>query len=47
MAMRVTLCRLIWEFDISLKEGQTVPEYDHKRLSAGHLEVYLKKVQRA
>ena len=47
MELRVTLARLLWEFDIQLKdEGQEVPEYDHRSVSAGKLEVRLKKVER-
>ena len=46
MGMRVILTKLIWEYDVSLKEGQDVPDYDHKCFMAGQLEVHLKKVQR-
>jgi hypothetical protein len=42
MEMRVTLTRLIWNFDLALKDGQE-PAYHHKSLSAGQL---LLKVQR-
>jgi hypothetical protein len=47
MEMRGTLARLLWEFEVHLKdEGQDVPIYDHKSLSAGKLEVRLKRVER-
>jgi hypothetical protein len=47
MEMRVTLARLLWEFEVHLKdEGQDVPVYDHKSLSAGKLEVRLERVER-
>ena len=47
MEMRVTLARLLWEFDVQLKdEGQEVPLYDHKSISAGKLEVRLKHIER-
>ena len=37
MEMRVTLTRLMWNFDLALKDGQEEPVYDHKSLSAGQL----------
>ena len=47
MEMRVTIARLLWEFDVQLKdEGQEVPLYDHKSISAGQLEVRLRWVER-
>jgi hypothetical protein len=48
MEMRVTLARLIWEYDIRLeREGQEEPTFSHKELAAGKLEVRLNKVLRA
>jgi hypothetical protein len=46
MEMRIVICRLIWWFDIALKEGQGVPSYDHRALSSGPLEVRLTPVKR-
>ena len=46
MEMRITLASLIWHYDLSLKPGQGVPGYFHRSLSAGRLEVCLKKVVR-
>ena len=40
MEMRITICRLVWEFDVRLREGQGVPELDHRALASGPLEVY-------
>jgi len=39
MEMRISLARLIWHFDITLKDGQTEPAYDHITISAGKLAV--------
>jgi len=45
--MRVTLARLIWNYDVTLKSsGQLEPIYDHRSISAGKLEVCLRKVER-
>ena len=41
MEMRISICRLLWLFDICLKEGQGVPDYNHRALAAGPLEVIL------
>ena len=46
MEMRIALANLIWHYDLSLKPGQGVPRYFHRSLSAGRLEVCLKKVVR-
>lgn len=47
MEMRVTIARLLWEFDVQLKdEGQEVPKYDHKSISAGQLDVRLNLVEK-
>jgi cytochrome P450 len=46
MEMRVTLARLIWKFDLELKDiGQKEPEFHHKTLSAGSLMIRVKKLQ--
>ena len=46
LEMRVTLARLIWEYDVELNEsGQVKPIYDHLSLSAGQWEVRLKRVR--
>jgi hypothetical protein len=38
MELRVVLARLIWNFDISLKEvGQAEPTFDHRSVAAGKL----------
>lgn len=42
MEMKCTLARLIWHFDIALKEGQEEPAYDHITISAGKLQVRVK-----
>ncbi len=36
MEMRLTLTRLIWHFDLALKD-EIEPAYDHNSLSAGQL----------
>ena len=47
MEMRLVITRLIWEFDLKLKDiGQEQPAYDHKSLSAGKLMVRVEKVKR-
>lgn len=47
MEMRVTLSRLIWSYDITLKSvGQEVPTYHHLSLASGPLEVRLTRVER-
>ena len=47
MQLRVTLARLIWSYDIVLKNPkQEVPWYSHKAFAAGPLEVRLSKVVR-
>ena len=45
MEMRVTLTRLIWNFDLALKDGQEEPTYDHKALSAGQLLLKVRRCQ--
>ena len=45
MEMRVALARLIWNFDISLKEvGQAEPTFDHRSVAAGKLWIRLRDV---
>ena len=46
MEMRITICRLVWMFDIKLREGQGVPDLDHRALASGPLEVILTPVRR-
>jgi hypothetical protein len=47
MEMKVTLSRLIWTYDITLKSaGQEVPSYEHRYLASGPLEVRLRRVER-
>jgi hypothetical protein len=47
MEIRVTLSRLIWNYDMALASvGQPEPTYDHRAVSAGKLEVRLKRVKR-
>jgi len=41
--MRLALCHLIWNFDLSLVEGQPEPEYCHITISAGKLLVRVQK----
>jgi hypothetical protein len=42
MEMRVALARLIWNFEISLKEvGQAEPTFDHRSVAAGKLWIRL------
>jgi hypothetical protein len=48
MEMRVTLARLIWQYDISLKtEGQEEPAFFHRAVAAGQLEVRIRRVERS
>ena len=42
MEMRCTLARLVWHFDMVLKEGQEEPAYDHITIAAGKLYVNLR-----
>jgi len=37
--MRMSLARLIWQFDMELAEGQEEPLYDHISISATNLVV--------
>ena len=47
MEMKVTLSKLIWSYDITLKDfDQKVPELDHRALASGPLEVRLTRVER-
>jgi len=47
MELRVTLAKLIWQYDIKLKTvRQEQPTFDHRALAAGQLEVRLSKVER-
>jgi hypothetical protein len=47
MEMRVTLSKLIWHYDFTLKDvGQEVPAYNHLTISAGRLELRVKRVER-
>ena len=47
MQLRVTLARLIWSYDITLKNPkEQVPWYSHRAFEAGPLEVRLKKIVR-
>ncbi len=47
MVLRVTVAKLIWNYDICLKSvEQAEPIFDHKTLSAGRLEVRLKRMER-
>jgi len=48
MEMRVTLAKLIWQFDVTLKTaGQEEPRFNHRAVAAGELEVRLRKVERS
>lgn len=48
MEMRVTLAKLIWQYDISLKtEGQEEPAFFHRAVAAGQLEVRISRVERS
>lgn len=44
MVIRVTIAKLIWNYDIGLNSSE--PLYDHKSLSAGKLDVSLKLFER-
>lgn len=47
LEMRVSLAKLIWNFDISFKDpDQAEPSYDHNALAAGELPLRLVKVIR-
>lgn len=46
MEMRITICRIVWLFDVTLRGGQGVPEYDHRAMASGPLEVILTPVTR-
>jgi len=46
MTLRIALARLVWMYDFELKDGQSVPGYFHRSLSAGPLEVKVKKIER-
>ena len=47
MEMRVTLAKLIWQYDVTLKTvGQEEPTFNHRAVAAGQLEVRLSKVER-
>jgi len=48
MEMRVTLARLVWQYDIRLKtEGQEEPAFFHRAVAAGQLEVRIRRVERS
>jgi len=46
MTLRIALAKLVWTYDFELKEGQGAPSYCHRSLSAGSLELKVKKVER-
>lgn len=47
MVLRVAVAKLIWNYDIWLKSvEQAEPIFDHKTVSAGRLEVRLKRMER-
>ena len=46
MEMRIAIARLVWSFDVTLGEGQGVPELNHRALAAGKLQVILRPVKR-
>lgn len=46
MEMRLTLSKLIWQYDMKLREGQGDPGFFHRSLSAGPLEIHLTRVDR-
>lgn len=47
MEMRVTFAKLIWSYDISLsEEGQEMPLYDHRSVSAGKFKVRVERIER-
>jgi hypothetical protein len=46
MEMRVSLAKLIWHYDIQLvDEGEEVPAFDHRNVSAGRLELRAKQAK--
>lgn len=48
MEMRVTLAKLIWQYDIRVKtEGQAEPAFFHRQVAAGKLEVRISRVERS
>jgi len=46
MEMRVVLARMLWEYEFELAENQRAPILNHVNLSAGELEMRIKKVDR-
>ena len=46
MELRLVCCRLIWQFDMSLREkDQDVPAFHFTSISAGPLEIRVKPVR--
>ena len=47
MEMRITLAKLIWNYDLELAhEDQEEPTYDHRQISAGELKIRVKRAHR-
>jgi hypothetical protein len=46
MEMRVVLVRILWEYEFELAENQGAPILNHVNLSAGELEMRIRKVDR-
>jgi hypothetical protein len=46
MEMRVVLARMLWEYEIELAEGQGEPLLNHVNVSAGKLEMRIRKFDR-
>lgn len=46
MSLRIVLAKLVWTYDFELKEGQGAPSYLHRSLSAGPLQLKVKRVER-
>ncbi len=46
MEMRVVLVRMLWEYEFELAENQGAPILNHVNLSAGELEMRIRKVDR-
>lgn len=44
--MRVALARLIWHFDIKLREGQEAPMFRHLPVSVTPMEVFIVSVDK-
>ena len=46
MEMRVAISNLIWHYDFQLvSEEQNVPAFNHRNLSAGRLELRVRRVK--